>query len=67
LDAGQYQEAINTYNQDLHNLPKNGWALKGLSIAYMKAGDLSKHNETERRFNESWSTSDFELKSSVIK
>jgi tetratricopeptide (TPR) repeat protein len=67
LDAGQYMEAIKTYNQDLNNLPKNGWALKGLSVAYLKAGDLAKQKETESRFKESWSTSDFELKSSVVK
>jgi len=67
LDAGQYPEAIKTYNQDLNNLPKNGWALKGLSIAYSKLGDLPSHNEMESRFKESWSTSDFKLKSSVVK
>ena len=67
LEAGQYQEAIKTYNQDLNNLPKNGWALKGLSVAYSKLGDLPSQNEMESRFKESWSTSDFQLKSSVVK
>jgi tetratricopeptide (TPR) repeat protein len=67
LDAGQYLEAIKTYNQDLKNLPKNGWALKGLSLAYLKSGDLQGQNETESRFKESWSTADFELKSSVVR
>jgi tetratricopeptide (TPR) repeat protein len=67
LDAGQYLEAIKTYNQDLINLPKNGWALKGLSVAYLNLGDLQGQNEAEGRFKESWSTSDFELKSSVVK
>jgi tetratricopeptide (TPR) repeat protein len=67
LEAGQYQEAINTYKKDLKYLPKNGWALKGLSIAYLKSGDLLSFNETEKRFHEAWSTSDIELKSSIIK
>jgi tetratricopeptide (TPR) repeat protein len=67
LNAGQYLEAVNTYNQDLKNLPKNGWALKGLSVAYLKLGDLPSHNATESRFLESWSTSDIELKSSVLR
>ena len=67
LDAGQYRDAISTYQQDLKNLPKNGWALKGLSMAYSKLGDLSSQNETEKRFNEAWQTADIELKSSVIK
>jgi len=67
LAAGQYQNAIDTYKQDLKNLPKNGWALKGLSIAYSKLDDLSSQNETENRFNKAWMTSDIELKSSVVK
>lgn len=67
LDAGRYHEAINTYKQDLINLPQNGWALKGLSLAYMKTGDLSHEKEIETQFNKAWSTSDIELKSSVIK
>jgi tetratricopeptide (TPR) repeat protein len=67
LDAGQYQDAIKTYKQDLENLPKNGWALKGLSAAYSKLGDLSSQNETENRFNNAWMTSDIELNSSVVK
>lgn len=67
LDAGHYQDAINTYQQDLINLPKNGWALKGLSLAYSKSDDFSGQNETENRFIEAWLTSDIELKSSVVK
>ncbi|WP_428742832.1 hypothetical protein [Tenacibaculum sp.] len=67
LDAGKYQDAVNTYTQDLKNLPKNGWALKGLSIAYSKLGDATNQEETENRFNEVWKTSDIELKSSVVK
>ena len=67
LDAGQYRDAISTYQQDLKNLPKNGWALKGLSMAYSKLGDLSSQNETEKKFNEAWQTADIELKSSVVK
>jgi len=67
LDAGQYRDAVSTYQQDLKNLPKNGWALKGLGMAYSKLGDLSNQNETENRFNEAWLTADIELKSSVVK
>lgn len=67
LEAGQYQDAINTYNEDLNKLPKNGWALKGLSIAYSRIGDLSSQKEAESRFNDAWMTSDIELKSSVVR
>ena len=67
LEAEQYQDAVDTYKQDLKNLPKNGWALKGLSLAYSKLGDLTNQEETENRFNKVWKTADIELKSSVIK
>ena len=66
-EAGLYEDAIVTYKQDLKNLPKNGWALKGLSLAYSKLGDLSGQNEAENRFNEAWMTSDIELETSVVK
>jgi hypothetical protein len=33
----------------------------------MKTGDLSNEKEIETQFNKAWSTSDIELKSSVIK
>jgi tetratricopeptide (TPR) repeat protein len=67
LEAGLYPDAIHTYQQDLKNLPKNGWALKGLTLAYLKSGDLSNQNKTEAQFKEAWRTSDIELKASVIK
>lgn len=67
LEAGLCQDAINTYREDLKKLPKNGWALKGLGIAYSKLGDLSNQRETENRFNDAWITSDIKLKSSVVK
>lgn len=47
--------------------PKNGWSLKGLSLAYSGLGDLSGKKETESRFNDAWVNSDIEIKSSVVK
>lgn len=67
LDAGQYKDAIGTFEQDLRYLPKNGWALKGLGLAYSKLGDLPNQKETENRFKEAWMTADIELTSSIIK
>ena len=67
LEAGLYEDAIVTYKQDLINLPKNGWALKGLSLAYSKLGDRSGQNDAESRFKEAWITSDIELETSVVK
>ncbi|WP_186755908.1 tetratricopeptide repeat protein [Echinicola salinicaeni] len=67
LEAGRYQDAVNTYNEDLFLLPKNGWALKGLSLAYANLGDKINLSRTEKAFDQAWSTADIELKSSVIK
>lgn len=67
LEAGHYQDAIETYKQDLDRLPKNGWALKGLGLAYSKLGDLTHQKETENHFKEAWMTADIELTSSVIR
>ncbi|HRD58699.1 MAG TPA: hypothetical protein PK504_11650 [Ferruginibacter sp.] len=66
LRSGLQQEAIKTYTQDLKNYPKNGWALKGLSVAYSKLGDMVKHQEIDARFNEAWKTADIKIKSSVV-
>jgi tetratricopeptide (TPR) repeat protein len=66
LKAGNYEDAIVTYQNDLQRLPKNGWALKGLSIAYTNLRDLTKIKEMEERFVQAWATADVELKSSII-
>ena len=65
--SGKYFDAIKTYEQDLEKLPKNGWALKGLSIAHSKLGNISDKNEAEIKFQQAWKTSDIELKASIIK
>lgn len=67
IEAGNYQDAVATYKQDLKNLPKNGWALKGLALAYSKLGDVSNRNDAEKKFTQAWSTADIALKTSVVK
>lgn len=67
LEAGNYQDAVNTYNEDLFLLPKNGWALKGLSMAYAQLGDENNLSKTEKAFEKAWSTADIELSASIIK
>ena len=66
LDAGNYEDAIITYQNDLQRLPKNGWALKGMGLAYLKLEDLENMKEFEERFIQAWSTADVELKGSII-
>ena len=67
LDAGLFEEAIHTYQEDLRRLPKNGWALQGLINAYSGINDLSKLKESEENFNQAWKAADIILNSSVIR
>lgn len=66
IAAGNYEDAIVTYQEDLERLPKNGWALKGLAEAYSKLGDYKSSEETEQRFLSAWKTADISLSGSVI-
>lgn len=65
LKAGLAKEAVTTYQEDLERLPKNGWTLKGLSLAYAALDD-PKWDETEALFQKAWANADVELMSSVI-
>jgi len=67
LEAAQYNDAINTYKQDLKNYPKNGWALKGLSIAYQKTGDTKNQQQTHALYETAWSGADVGIDGSVVK
>lgn len=67
IEAGQYQDAIATYREDLERLPKNGWALKGLAVAYSKLEDEMRFEETEQQFELAWATADISLSGSTIK
>jgi tetratricopeptide (TPR) repeat protein len=66
LEARQYKEAIQVYNQDLKNYPENGWALRGLMTAYEKIDYQKKYIETKDRFKKAWKYADIEISSSRI-
>lgn len=67
IEAQQYQDAIKTYQEDLEKLPKNGWALHGLRLAYSQMNKENELSEIEGQLQESWATADIELSSSRIK
>ena len=67
LDMGRNEEAIKIYKEDLNNLPKNGWALKGLMVAYLNMNQLSNVTNAEIEYKKAWETADVPLTSSVIK
>lgn len=67
LRAEMYKAAESTFKEDLKKFPKNGWALKGLSLAYEGLNNHSMAQQTNNEFKTSWSTADIELESSIIK
>jgi len=67
IDAELYDDAIKSYEEDLARLPKNGWALHGLKLAYEKLNDQNMVNETEAKRKLSWENADIVLTTSLIK
>ncbi|MDO6472231.1 hypothetical protein [Maribacter sp. 1_MG-2023] len=67
IEAGLYKDAIITYEEDLVRLPKNGWALHGLKLAYEKLDNQNMVKKIERQRAESWFTADIQLSTSRIK
>jgi tetratricopeptide (TPR) repeat protein len=66
IDAGNYQDAIRVYEEDLQTYPENGWALAGLMNAYEKLGEKEKYLEMKSRFEEAWKFADIKIASSRI-
>jgi len=58
---GQHTAAIETYQEDLNRLPKNGWAYKGMLDAYESLNDSENTERIKTLFEESWQHADFEL------
>jgi tetratricopeptide (TPR) repeat protein len=67
IEAKKYEDAINTFEEDLIRLPKNGWALHGLKLAYTNLDNQNKINEINERLKTIWATADIKLSSSRIK
>lgn len=61
IEAGQYQNAIITYTDDLKHFPKNGWAYHGLMMAYEKLKDDENFKKTKALFEKSWAYADVKL------
>ncbi len=61
IKAELYNEAIDTYKEDLERLPKNGWAHHGLKLAYNKLNDSANESKMEHLIEKSWVDADFEI------
>jgi tetratricopeptide (TPR) repeat protein len=66
LETGDYSQAEKIYREDLHNWPKNGFALNGLSESLQGQGRTKEAEETKKLFQESWKLADTELKGSMV-
>ena len=67
IEAGKYEDAVTTFEEDLRVLPKNGWAQHGLKLAYEKLEDQAKADEMKALLAKSWATADVEINTSRIK
>lgn len=67
IEAGRYDYAIKTFQEDLKRLPKNGWAHHGLKLAYEKLNNKTKVQEMEKLIAKSWATADVKITTSRIK
>lgn len=67
IEAGRYNDAIKTYEEDLKRFPKNGWAYHGLKLAYEKRNNKAKIQEMEQLISKSWATADVKITTSRIK
>ncbi|MCH4823660.1 tetratricopeptide repeat protein [Gramella lutea] len=67
IEAGKYNEAIATYEQDLKKLPKNGWAQHGMKLAYQNLNDNGNVQKMDAEIKQSWKGADIQINSSRIK
>ncbi|QYA25905.1 hypothetical protein G3I01_10405 [Gramella sp. MT6] len=67
IEAGNFKDAIATYEQDLKKLPKNGWAQHGMRLAYENLNDDANVQKMDQQIKQSWKGADIEINSSRIK
>ena len=66
IEAGKYNEAQVVYEENLNEIPNNGWGLFGLQLALLKQGKDLEAAEIQQKFKDAWQYSDIELISSRI-
>ncbi|OCH97216.1 hypothetical protein A8135_03720 [Legionella jamestowniensis] len=58
LKWGYPEKAIEYYQQDLKQFPKNGWALYGLAKSLQQLGKTQEANDIFQQFSEAWKYAD---------
>ncbi|HEY3405784.1 MAG TPA: hypothetical protein VGK59_20510 [Ohtaekwangia sp.] len=66
LSTGDFVQAEKIYREDLHNWPRNGFALNGLAESLIGQDKTTEAEEVKKQFQEAWKLADTELKGSVI-
>ncbi len=66
VQAHRYKEAVDVYKRDLIDHPENGWALKGLALAYAGLGDKHSLQDYQSRFDKAWKDADLKIGSSCL-
>lgn len=66
IEAGKYADAEEIYEENLNEIPNNGWGLFGLYQSLLKQNKTEEAAEVQKRFKEAWNYSDIELTSSRI-
>jgi tetratricopeptide (TPR) repeat protein len=66
VDAGRYEEAEQTYREDLAEWPENGWSLFGLAKCLRAGGKTSEAEEIEKRFKNVWSNADTTISATCL-
>lgn len=66
VQVGRFKEAVPVYLEDLKRHPENGWALKGLTLAYRGLGDNKRATQYELRFKRAWKDADLDIGTSCL-
>ena len=61
IKNGQINEAIRVLEEDLNELPNNGWALHSLMQCYDASGNKAAFEDVKKEFNAAWAHADFKL------
>lgn len=67
VEAGKYTDALETFEEDLQEFPKNGWALHGMKLAYSNLNDTGNIEQINERLKTVWATADVELSNARLK
>lgn len=66
METGRFSEAQEVYEENLKEIPDNGWALFGLHQTLLKQNKKEEAAEAEKKFSNAWQYADIDLTASRI-